>query len=132
MNLVCSIRAILLVLTALVCTSLVFGQSDLGSISGFVKDPTGATIPNAKVTVTNPTGLTRTATTNESGFYTITNIPPALYAVTVEAPGFKKFESKDNKLDPSGALALDATLTVGAATETVEVSASAQTLQTET
>src|SRR5579864_7767543 len=113
MNRVCSTRAILLVLTALLCTSLVVGQSDLGSISGFVKDPTGATVPNAKVTVTNPTGLTRTATTNESGYYTITNIPPALYTVTFDAPGFKRFESRDNKLDTSGALALDATLTVG-------------------
>src|SRR5438445_13385352 len=109
MNRVCSIRAILLVLAALLCSTLVFGQSDLGSISGFVKDPTGATVPNAKITITNPTGLTRTATTDESGHYTITNIPPALYSVVVEAPGFKKFESKDNKLDPSGALALDAT-----------------------
>jgi hypothetical protein len=132
MNRVCSIRAILLVLTALVFTSLVFGQSDLGSISGFVKDPTGATVPNAKVTVTNPTGLTRSATTNESGFYTITNIPPALYTITVDAPGFKKFESRGNKLDPNANLALDAPLTVGAATETVEVSATATVLQTET
>src|ERR1700694_5305699 len=132
MNRVCSTRAILLVLTALLCSSLVFGQSDLGSISGFVKDPTGATVPNAKVTVTNPPGLTRTATTNESGFYTITNIPPAFYSVTVEAPGFKKFESTNNKLDPNANLALDATLTVGAATETVEVSATATVLRTET
>src|SRR5258708_2595387 len=127
-----SSRAALFALVFLVCATVAFAQSDLGSISGFVKDPTGATIPNARVTVTNPTGLTRTATTNESGFYTITNIPPAQYTVTVDAPGFKKFESRDNKLDPSGALALDATLTVGAATETVEVSATAQTLQTET
>src|ERR1700682_2652701 len=131
MNRVCSIRAVLLVLIALLCAGLAFGQSDLGSITGFVKDPTGATVPNAKVTLTNPTGLTRTATTNESGFYTITNIPPALYTVTVEAPGFKKFESSNNKLDPSSNLALDATLSVGAATETVEVSATAQQLQTE-
>src|SRR5579884_3677500 len=120
MNRVCSIRAVLLVFSALLCSALVFAQSDLGSISGFVKDPSGATIPNAKVTVTNPTGLTRTATTNESGYYTITNIPPAVYTLTVEVPGFKKFESANNKLDPSAALALDATMTVGSATETVE------------
>src|SRR5579884_3155247 len=131
MNQVCSLRAALLVLIALVCAGLVLGQSDLGSISGFVKDPTGAVIPNAKVTVRNPTGLERTATTNESGFYTITNIPPAEYSITVDAPGFKKYESSNNKLDPSGSLAVDATLTVGTATETVEVSATATQLQTE-
>src|ERR1051326_287985 len=132
MNRVCSVRAVLLVLTLLLCTSLAFGQSDLGSISGFVKDPTGATVPNAKVTCALPICLTRSATTNESGFYTITNIPPALYTITVDAPGFKKFESRGNKLDPNANLALDAPLTVGAATETVEVSATATVLQTET
>jgi hypothetical protein len=131
MNQVCS-RAALLALILIVCTALVFGQSDLGSISGYVKDPTGATIPNVKVTVRNSSGLERSATTNESGFYTITNIPPSMYSVVVEAPGFKKYESKDNKLDPSASLALDATLTVGSATETVEVTATAQVLQTET
>src|SRR5436190_13547422 len=130
MNQVCS-RAALLALILIVCATLAFGQSDLGSISGFVKDPSGATIPNAKVTVTNQTGLQRTATTNESGYYTITNIPPGLYAVIVEASGFKKYESTNNKLDSSASLGLDALLTVGAATETVEVSATALVLQTE-
>src|SRR5689334_10102508 len=75
MNQVCS-RAALLALVIFVCATLAFGQSDLGSISGFVKDPSGATIPNAKVSATNQTGLQRSVTTNESGFYTITNIPP--------------------------------------------------------
>lgn len=108
-----------------------FAQSDLGTISGFVKDPTGAVVPNAKVTVRNTTGLERTATTNESGFYTVTNIPPGYYSLSVEAPGFKKYESSNNKLDPSAALEIDAGLTVGAATETVEVTGTAQVLQTE-
>ena len=108
-----------------------FAQSDLGSIQGFVKDPSGALIPNAKVTLHNQSGLERQATTSESGSYTITNIPPGLYTLTVEASGFKKYESSSNKLDPSSALEIDATLTVGAASETVEVSATAVTLQTE-
>src|SRR5260370_41725947 len=126
-----SSRAALFALVFVVCATLAFAQSDLGSIAGFVKDPTGATTPNAKVTVSNTTGLTRTVMTNESGYYTITNIPPSVYSVTVEAPGFKKYESTNNKLDSSTALALDATLTVGQATETVEVSATAVVLQTE-
>ena len=117
---------------ALLCLSFVgLAQSDLGSIVGFVKDPTGATVPNAKVTVRNQASLERTATTNESGYYSITNIPPGLYTMSAEAPGFKKFETSSNKLDPSSTLSIDATLTVGAATETVEVSATAQVLQTE-
>ena len=106
-------------------------QSDLGSISGFVKDSSMAMVPNARVTVANQTGLERRATTNESGYYTITNLPPGLYKFSAEATGFKKFESTNNKLDPSSNLALDATLTVGAASETIEVVSSAEALQTE-
>jgi hypothetical protein len=115
-----------------VCLSIAFAQSDLGSISGFVKDPSGAVVPKAQVTVKNEaTGTERRTNTNESGFYTVTNIPAGLYTVTSEAAGFKKFEATHNKLDPSAALGVDVALTVGAATETVEVAASAQVLQTE-
>ena len=123
--------ASLLIGTLLLFTICAFGQSDLGSIQGFIKDPSSATLPNAKVTVRNQSGVERQATTNESGYYAITNIPPGYYTITVEATGFKKFESSNNKLDPSASLAMDATLTVGAATETVEVVATAAALQTE-
>jgi hypothetical protein len=75
-----------------VATLVLMAQSDLGSISGFVKDPTGATVPNATVTVKNEaTGTERKVTSNESGYYTVTNIPAGFYSLTVEAPGFKKF-----------------------------------------
>ena len=128
MKTTCLFKVTLLLFAACLALS---AQSDLGSISGFVKDPSGATIPNAKVAVHNQSGLERQATTNESGYYTITNIPPGLYTLTVEAAGFKKFDSTSNKLDPSSNLLIDATMTVGAATETVEVAATAQVLQTE-
>src|SRR5262249_11926694 len=131
MNQVCSTRTMLLALIVALVASLAFAQSDLGTISGFVKDPSGSTVPNAKITVRNQSGLERQANSNESGLYTITSIPAGIYRVTVEAAGFKKFESSENKLDPSATLVVDATLTVGAATETVEVSATAATLQTE-
>src|SRR5882757_9011470 len=114
-----------------VASVLVFAQSDLGTISGFVKDPSGATIANAKITVRNNRGVERAATTNDSGYFAITNVPAGLYTIVVEAPGFQRYESRDNKLDPSATLAIDAPLTVGSANETVEVSASALTLQTE-
>jgi len=111
---------------------VVMAQSDVGSIGGFVRDPSGGVVPKAKVVVKNEaTGEEHPATTNDSGYYNVTNLPPSQYAVTVEAPGFKKFDSTHNRLEPSTALSLDATLTVGAATETVEVSATAAVLQTE-
>jgi len=116
----------------LLSISTVFGQSDNGSIAGFSKDPSGAVVPNAKVTLKNEaTGIQQKEMTNASGYYVFANVSPGLYTVDVEAAGFKKFNSVHNKLDPSSTLALDAALTVGAATETVEVVASAQVLQTE-
>src|SRR3954447_11685234 len=123
MNQVRSIRVVFYALIFALAASLAFAQSDLGSISGFVRDPSGSTVPNAKVTVRNESGLERQATTNESGYYIITNIPPQSYSISVEAAGFKRFETTNNKLNPSATLTVDATLTVGAATETVEVTA---------
>jgi len=131
MNQVSFTRATLLALVVLLCASLAIAQSDLGSISGFVKDPSGAVVPKAKVTVKNPSGLERQATTNDSGYYIITNIPPAAYTISVEVAGFKKYESTNNKLDASASLSADVILTVGSAVETVEVSGTAQVLQTE-
>src|SRR6266571_1581511 len=130
MNRVCSTTG-LAALFALLAVSIGYAQSDLGSIQGFVKDPSGASVPSARVTVHNQSGLERRAVTNESGYFAITSIPPGYYSVAIEAAGFKKYESLKNKLDPSSALAVDAALAVGAATETVEVSAEAVSLQTE-
>ena len=118
----------------LICLSLplAFAQSDLGRISGFIKDPSGATVPNAKITVRNNSGLERQSTTNDSGYYNVTNVPPGVYTLTAEAAGFQRYETRDNKLAPASNLVIDATLTVGSVTQTVEVSATALQLQTET
>src|SRR5437867_9531545 len=121
-----------LALWAVVCTpGILRAQSDLGKISGFVKDPSGATVPNAKVTVRNNTGVERQVTTNESGYFVITNVPAGLYTMTVEAAGFQKYQTTNNKLDPAADLVIDASLTVGSASQTVEVTGSAVQLQTE-
>jgi hypothetical protein len=125
-------RTALLVLPAvLLSAGLASGQSDFGSISGFVRDPSGASVPKAKVNLRNQSGLERQTLTIDSGYYAVTNLPPGMYTLSVEAPGFKKYDSTENKLDPSAALSIDATLTVGAASETVEVRASATPLQSE-
>ncbi len=123
--------AILAVLLAVSFVAL--AQSDNSTVSGVVTDPSGATIPGAKVVLKNQlTGLTREATTNESGNYVIPIIPAGTYTMSVEATGFKKFESKDNKVDPNVPANMSATLQVGALTETVEVTATVSQLQTET
>src|SRR5713226_8813217 len=123
--------SVLVLFLSLGASGMLFAQSDLGRISGFIKDSSGATIANAKVTVQNKSGIERQTTTNESGYYVITNVPPGLYTMVAEAPGFQRYETTGNKLDPSADLVIDATLTVGIASQVVEVSASAVQLQTE-
>lgn len=107
-------------------------QSDVGSIGGFVRDQSGAAVPNAKVEILNEsTGESHAVTSDTQGHYTVTNLRPAIYTLTVEAQGFKKFTSAHNKLNASTALALDATVPVGAASETIQVTATASVLETE-
>src|SRR5437868_13410101 len=79
------------VLLLLACCALHIGaQTIVGRISGTVKDATGAVVPAATVTATNTaTNLTRTATTAEAGFYTLTNLPIATYAASAEQKAFK-------------------------------------------
>ncbi|HYK87473.1 MAG TPA: carboxypeptidase-like regulatory domain-containing protein, partial [Acidobacteriota bacterium] len=108
-----------------------WAQSDNGSISGFVRDQSGAVIPNAPVTVRNMSGLERKTNTSDSGYFIITNVPPGTYSITVEVAGFKVYQSTNNKLDPSSTLSVEIALTVGELTQTVSVSASAAALQTE-
>jgi len=109
----------------------VSAQSDLGRISGFVRDPSGGSVANAKITARNQSGVERQTTSGESGYYVITNVPPGFYTVTIEASGFQRYQSLDNKLDSSGDLVVEASLTVGSASQTIEVSASTVQLQTE-
>ena len=125
------VKAILVLSVCLLLSGALFAQSDLGTISGFVKDPSGGTIAGAKVKIQNKSGVERQATTNESGYYTITNVPAGLYTVSVEAAGFQRFQSNEDKLDPSANLVVDAALIVGSSSQTIQVSASAVQLQTE-
>lgn len=111
------------ILLLLACGSFhVTAQTIYGRISGTVKDASEAVIPNANVTVTNTaTNLVRTATTDESGFYTVTNLPVGAYTVAVEQKGFKKATQTDIALTADARLTVDVTLEAGQVTETVEV-----------
>ena len=97
-------------LAALVCFSL-FAQSDLSTITGVIKDPSGSAVPGAKVNVHNEaTGVERQTVSADSGTFTVTNLPSGFYTVTVEGQGFKKFQTSKNKLDASVPLAVDVSL----------------------
>jgi len=127
--------------TAHICKTLFFvicacstalAQSDVGTITGFVKDPSSAVVPGAKVVVkSEATGEEHSVTTDTQGHYTVPGLIPGLYTMTAEAPGFKLFVSKDNKLEANSTVELDGNLEVGQTTERVEVSATAEVLQTE-
>jgi hypothetical protein len=114
------------------CSAWAFAQSDKSTIGGFVKDNSGAVVPGAQVLILNEeTGLSYQATADAQGHYTVPNLTAGNYTLSVEVKGFKKFTSNHNTLPANTTLNLDAPLTVGAATEEVTVSATAQVLQTE-
>ena len=122
MNRVRSCKMALGLAAALLLALAAYGQSDYGSIAGFGKDPSGAVVPKSKVTVKNEaTGVEHPVTTNDSGYYVVPNLPPGVYSITAEAPGFKKFERPQQAGRQLGAVAWMPRSVVGSSTETVEV-----------
>ncbi len=108
-------------------------QTISGSLSGHVIDQQGAAIPNANVTATDPSkGFTQSQATNSAGDFLFAGLQPGKYSVSVEVTGFKKLTRPNVALDANDKLALgDLVLEVGAVTESVEVTAQAALLQTE-
>src|SRR5215212_10871648 len=86
-------RTVMVVGILLLLTPAVFAQGRTGGIQGLVKDPTGALVPNARVTVTQPvTGYNQTTQTDAQGFFKLVNLPFNTYKVRVEATGFQPAE----------------------------------------
>jgi hypothetical protein len=85
-----------LLLSALIlfgASSIAVTQQVTTRINGTIKDSAGATVPGAKITVTDSaTKDQKTATSNEEGIFVVTDVRPGTYAVTVEATGFKKLQ----------------------------------------
>ncbi len=108
-------------------------QDVTGKIAGVVTDPTGGTVPNARVTVTNvATRATKQATTDNTGSYQIIDLQPGDYQVQAEAPGFSKVVSAGrNTLDINQTLRVDLRLEVGSVSNTVEVNSQASGVETQ-
>jgi hypothetical protein len=101
-------------------------QSTFGEFVGTVKDPSGAVIAGASVTVKNlATSATRTAVTDSTGSYTIVNLEPGDYEVTVEAAGFQKFTRANVQLGSRQTVRADAAMPVLSQAQTVEVNVEA-------
>jgi hypothetical protein len=110
-----------------------YAQNITGSMSGRVVDQQGAVVGNATVAAVEKDKKVNTVTkTNDSGEFTIAGLPPGNYTVEIAATGFKKLQRINVPLDAQDKLALgDLAMTVGAVTESIEVSATAVLLQTE-
>ena len=107
-----------------------FGQSASTSLRGTVKDPSGALVPNATVTITDKSvNRTQTAVSNTAGIYQFQQIPPARYLISVSAQGFG-VQSKTAELLVDQPATIDFRLSVQSDAVTVDVSSSAETLNT--
>jgi hypothetical protein len=124
---------IVLIAAAIACLSCapLVAQVTSGTIFGTVKDPTGAMVKGATVTISDPSnGLTRTVTTSDSGGFSAPGLYPGTYTITIEAKGFKKMETTGIVLSAADKLnAGDFLLTVGTTSEEVTVSADAGQIQ---
>jgi outer membrane receptor protein involved in Fe transport len=122
-----------IVIGACLSAALAFGQAEIGgaTLNGTVGDPSGAAVPNAKVTVASPqTGFTRTTTTNASGLYSFPQLPVGTYDLTVEANGFKLTKRTGVTLTVGAVATVDVPLEVGGTQETVSVTAEVPVVET--
>jgi hypothetical protein len=126
-----NVKVVFLALTAAVFTA--WAQFDTGTILGTVTDPSGAAIPHAKVTAREvTTDEVRTFETDLSGGYRFNALPRGTYRIDVNAPGFAASQVDRVTLGVTSQVRVDFAMQVGQATQTVEVAANAQQLQTNT
>jgi len=121
-----------LVLTMLLTPTAVFAQAISGNIVGTVVDSSSAVVTNASVEATNlGTGVTTAARTSATGGYRFDNLPIGTYKITVKASGFRTVSQQaEVELNKTGTV--NATVSPGAATETIEVSGEAPLIDTST
>src|SRR5258705_2117002 len=127
------LKYILSAVLSLAFTTPAFAQSQgaNGAIEGTVTDSSGGVLPGVTVTVSNlDTGLDRSMVTNEKGLYRAPLLPLGTYRVVAELSGFKKFEQSGLTLSVGQTAVINATLSVGAVSETVTVNAESPLIDT--
>ena len=101
-----------------------------GTLDGNVADSTQAGIAGAGVTATDAaTGFSRDTKADTNGFYTLSGLPPGVYNVSVNAPGFQTYARTGVSITAQTATRLDVTLNIGSVNETITVSAQTAELQ---
>ena len=114
----------------LLTQSLCWSQAITANMVGTVTDSSGGSVAQAAVTITETnTGVTRKLRTNAVGIYTQPYLPPGLYRIEIENPGFKKFLRDKIEVNVATTVRIDAVLEPGQVTETVTVRAEAPLLQ---
>jgi hypothetical protein len=127
-----TLKIVLALTFALLGTDLAFGQgASTGDLHISVKDPKGNLITNATVTVRDQAkGLERTTKLNNDGEYRLLSLPPGMYSVTVEAPGFAKFEANDQAVTVGQMKDLPVALALGGVETVITVSSEAALVET--
>jgi len=121
-----------IILALFVCAGIAFPQGATSPISGTVVDAQNAVVPNAEVTVTNAsTGQTFKITSSEKGQWALASMLPAVYKVSVAKSGFKTQTVTDITVNAGVPATVDIKLEVGQTTETIQVEAGADIIQTE-
>jgi Carboxypeptidase regulatory-like domain len=124
-------KKLLCLLTLCISCGIVSAQTS-GEITGEVKDQSGAGAANVNVTATNAdTGVARTTQTNEAGLYSFPAMIPGTYSVKVTAPGFEVVTKTNILLEVQQTARVDFSLTVGQASQTIEVAANGELLTTD-
>jgi hypothetical protein len=117
------------ILAVFCCGTVALGQS--AALSGIVTDSSSAVVPNVRVELSeNSTQTKQSAVTNQSGFYTIPNVMPGQYEVTVSGNGFQTEVRKNVTVEVGAKISLDFALHVGAQTEQVTVDGSGAEINT--
>lgn len=126
-------RSVYFVLALLLAGSLpLFPQAITANVVGTVSDPSGALVGNARVEIRNlQTNQVRSATTDGLGNYEFRFLPTGPYVITVEATGFQRAEVQNVNLSVDQVARVDVRLTVGQATESIQVRAETMLMQTE-
>src|SRR5690348_10512183 len=128
-------RRVLALLSFALVVSILFAsqvraQVAGATLSGTVNDPSGATVPNAQVSAKNTaTGVTRAATTDSAGFYSIPNLLPGNYEITVTATGFSTTVQSNVALAVGAQQQLNVQMKLGETTTKVEVTGAAPAVQ---
>jgi len=119
-----------ILVVALITSAPSFGQGakasgnsakEKGAITGTVTDQTGAVLPGATATITNGTGLTQSATTNDRGEYSVEGLPTGTYSLTISAPAFKDFHSDGLAVSAGQSIPIDAVLEPAGTSTSVNV-----------